>query len=159
MKKKLQTLGLSVSIVVLMGACTTGGYYSYDASTVRYLTPSMSGFITPVTADLQVSADKITYVETFSNNLTIRDINSIDNSGTVAYYKNYTVVQAVKKYNADVIVAPIFNIKTSEDFSTITVTVIGYPANYVNFRKATPEDINLVYPYQKESKVVIENPK
>jgi len=159
MKKLLQTLGLSVSIVVLMGACATGSFYSYDESTVRYLSPGMSGFITPVTADLQVSADKITYVETFPNTLTIRDINNIDNSGTVAYLKNHTVAQAVKKYNADVIVAPIFDIKTSEDFSTITVTVIGYTAKYVNFRKATPEDINLVYPCQKESKIVIENPK
>lgn len=159
MKKFLQTLGLSVTILILMGACTTGKFYSYDESTARYLSPGMTGFVTPTAADLQVAESRISHVETFPNTLKQNDVDDIEHSGTVNYLKNYTVAQAVKKYNADVIVAPLFDIKTSEDFSTITITVIGYPANYINFRKATPDDVNLVYPCQNESKIIIENSK
>lgn len=160
MKKKIQTLGLSVIVVILAVACTTTEmFYSYDESTARYLSPDMTGFVTPTAADLKVAEVRISHIETFPNTLKQSDIDDIENSGAVSYMKNFTIAQAVKKYNADVIVAPIFDIKTSEDFSTITITVIGYPANYINFRKATPEDVNLVYPCQNESKIVIENLK
>ncbi len=160
MKKILQILFFSIPIVVIMGGCyTTEKFYRYDESTVRYLTPGMTGFVTPTAADLQVSTTRISHAETLPNTLTQWDIDDIEHSGTVHYLKNYTVAQAVKKHNADVIVAPIFDIKTSEDFLTITITVTGYPANYINFRKATPGDIELVYPCLNESKIVIENPK
>lgn len=160
MKKNLQILFLSTLVVVVLGGCsTTEKFYRYDESTARYLTPGMTGFVTPTAVDLQISATRISHTETLPNTLTQRDIDDIEYSGTVHYLKNYTVSQAVKKYNADVIVAPIFDIKTSDDFSTITITVTGYTANYINFRKATSEDINLVYPCPKESKIVIENPK
>ncbi|MDX9695718.1 MAG: hypothetical protein RBT49_08010 [Bacteroidales bacterium] len=159
MKNKLRIFSLLSAILILMGSCTTEKFYSYDESTARYLSPEISGFVTPTVADLNVSDTRITHVETFQNTLKESDLNNIEESGTVQYFKNFTIAQAVKKYNADVIVAPIFDIKTSEDFSTITITVIGYPANYINFRKATSDDINLVYPCKKESKIIIENPK
>lgn len=159
MKNKLSFLCLFCVLFILMGSCTTERYYSYDESTARYLTPGMSGFVTPTVADLKVTETRITHVETFQNTLKQSDLNDIEQSGTVQYFKNFTIAQAVKKYNADVIVAPIFDLKTSEDFSTITITVIGYPANYVNFRKATTEDINLVYPYKNETEFIFENPK
>lgn len=159
MKKKSPILSLLCALCILMGSCTTEKFYSYDESTARYLSPEMSGFVTPTVADLKVTETKITHVETFQNTLRQSDLNDIEHSGTIQYFKNFTIAQAVKKYNADVIVAPIFDVKTSEDFSTITITVMGYPANYINFRKATTDDINLVYPCNKESKIIIENPK
>lgn len=138
-----------------MGGCKSY-QYGYDESTARYLKPEMTGFVTPTAADLHVFETRISHVENFPNTLTFGDIQNVNNSGTIEYFKNYTVAQAVKKHNADVIIAPVFDIKTSEDLLSIMVTVYGYPANYVNFRKATTEDLNLVYPCPKESTILIE---
>ena len=153
---------LFLLIPVLFVACKSDEYlYKYNESTARYLQPSMSGFITPTTADLNVSPTRISHSETFANELTeddfavsgtkIRGMSDDETSKLVnyespliQYMKNYTIGQAVKKYQADIIVGPIFEIKTSDDYEKITVTISGYPASYANFRKTTEADINLM---------------
>ena len=138
MKTLKATLILLVALFITSCMST---YYGYDESTARYMNPSMtSGYITPTIADLNVSKTKISETETYKNTLTSKDMNSAENSPTIEYLKNYTVSKAVKKHNADVIVAPIFDIKTSDDFETIEVNVSGYPANFVNFRNVKAAD-------------------
>lgn len=138
---------LKVTLILLIAlfvtSCTSSylTYYKYDESTARYMNPAMtSGYITPTIADLNVSKTKISETETYKNTLTSKDMNSAENSPTIEYLKNYTVSKAVKKHNADVIVAPIFDIKTSDDFETIEVNISGYPANFVNFRNVKVAD-------------------
>ena len=142
MKTLKATLILLVALFVT--SCMSSSYltyYKYDESTARYMNPAMtSGYITPTIADLNVSKTKISETETYKNTLTSKDMNSAENSPTIEYLKNYTVSKAVKKHNADVIVAPIFDIKTSDDFETIEVNVSGYPANFVNFRNVKAVD-------------------
>lgn len=160
---------LFLLVAFFASSCATTQYrYKYDESTARYLEPAMQGFITPSTADLNISNTRIYHTEIFANNLTTEDfrtsyattstpfsvypssqVQAVQSSANfdskkITYIKNYTIGEAVKKYNADVIVGPIFEIKTSEDYQTITVTVSGYPATYVNFRKATKEDVELM---------------
>lgn len=152
--KKIYLLFACVS--VLLFSCNTEEYlYKYNENTARYLQPSISGFVTPVTADLNVSLTRISHTETFDNELTKEDFNtsakySSDNgmsilvsndSPSIQYMKNYTIGQAVKKYGADIIVAPMFEVTTSADYLKITVTITGYPASYSNFRKITEADI------------------
>lgn len=154
MNNKMLIVGICVCIALLASACSTSRIvYRYDESTSRYIAPTMSGYVTPIAVDLRIDTIKIVYIENFPNTLTYKDVNNIENSGTIEYLKNYTIAQAVKKYSADVIVAPIFDVKTSEDFSTITITITGFPAHYINFRKATTEDINLIFPNNKECKI------
>ena len=146
----------------LLFSCSTEEYlYKYNESTARYLQPSISGFITPMTADLNVSSTRISHSETFDNELTAEDFKDApkimghtgenettlltsNDSPSIQYMKNYTIGQAVKKYGADIIVAPIMEITTSADYTKITVTVTGYPASYTNFRSATESDIKLL---------------
>ena len=53
---------LFLLIPVLFVACKSDEYlYKYNESTARYLQPSMSGFITPTTADLNVSPTRISH--------------------------------------------------------------------------------------------------
>lgn len=135
---------LFLLLAIFMTSCTQPSYltyYKYDESTARYMNPAMlPGYITPTIADLDISETKISETETYKNTLTSRDMNSAENSPTIEYLKNYTISKAVKKHNADVIVAPIFDIKTSEDYETIEVTISGYPANFVNFRNVKATD-------------------
>ena len=55
-------------------------------------------------------------------------------------------------HQADDIVTPTFEITPSEDLKYIEVTVTGYPANYINYRKATQEDVNLIVPFLDDNK-------
>ncbi len=151
---------LILAVPVLFVSCRSDEYlYKYNESTARYLQPSMSGFVTPTTADLNVSPTRITHTETFANDLTEDDFKTSyswrsnneetsklvsNDSPTIQYMKNYTVGQAVRKYQADIIVGPIFEIKTSDNYETVSVTVSGYPASYINFRKTTDADIELI---------------
>lgn len=130
---------------ILMSSCTHYlTYHKYNESTAQYMNPAMKpGFITPSIADLKVSSEKIIETVSYDNTLTQADIDNVDklkNSPTIEYLKNYTVSKVVKKYNADVIVAPVFDIKTSDDYEKIEVTLTGYPATYVNFRTVNAAD-------------------
>ena len=97
-----------------------------------------TGYISPTIADLDVSKTKISETETYKNTLTAEDI--AENSPAIEHFKNSIISKAAKKHNADVIVAPIFDIKTSEDGETIEVNISGYPANFVNFRNVKAAD-------------------
>lgn len=135
---------LILLVAIFMTSCMQPSYltyYKYDESTARYMNPAMlPGYITPTIADLNVAKTKISETYTYKNTLTSKDMNNAENSPTIEYLKNYTVSQAVKKHNADVLVAPIFDIKTSDDYTAIEVTISGYPANYVNFRNVKESD-------------------
>ena len=158
---------LLTCLSVLLFSCSTEEYlYKYNESTARYLQPSLSGYIIPMTADLNVSPTRISHSEIFDNELTADDFKSSNNSvrltneieltmltnndsPSIQYMKNYTIGQAVKKYGADIIVAPMIEITTSADYTKITVTITGYPASYTNFRKMTESDAKLLDALQK----------
>lgn len=139
---------LILLVAILLSSCSSL-YYKYDESTARYMNPAMIPIlITPTIADLDISNEKITATEKYDNTLTQYDFDNFDNSPTIEYLKNYTVSKVVKQYDADVIVAPIFDIQTSEDYGTINVTVTGYPAKFVNLRNVTESDSTAMKVYE-----------
>ena len=138
----IRPLLVGTILSLLFFSCkTTEESFSYKETTARYLQPSMSGYITPTVADLNVSSAKISHSETFEN--TIKDA-SLASSPELEYMKNYTLAQAVVINNADVLVGHIFDVKTQKKGEEVVVTVTGYPATYVNFRKATDDDLKLM---------------
>lgn len=118
--------------------------FGYDEATAHSIDPVASAHTTPVVADLTVTQTRITHKETFSNNLTAHDLANPGRSAEIRYLKDYTLTRAAKLNNADIIIAPTYDIKTSQDMNTITVEITGYPASYVNFRKATNADLDLI---------------
>lgn len=54
-------------------------------------------------------------------------------------YKKTALLNAAKKYGADVIVAATIEVETT-DSGNLKITVMGFPARYTNFRKATEKD-------------------
>lgn len=91
-------------------------------------------------ADLDVSSERFVYSETYSYEL----LNCSKNSGINAIEKRataYALYEVAKKYNADVIVAPLT--KMSITNSAVTITLCGYPATYKNFRKASMRDLQI----------------
>lgn len=139
---------------MLMTSCVPTEYvtrYRYDENTTRYITPTTQPtFISPTIADLDISSTKVVESETYDNTLSYYDVDNLNKgngSATLDYLKNLTISKVVKKHNADVIVAPIFDVKTSDDAKKIIITVTGYPATYKNFRMVTPADAEALRVY------------
>lgn len=148
---------LFLLVAILLSSCSA--IYTYRESTARYVEPMRAGFITPVVADMKISPTKISYTAKFENTLSKRDVISIMNdvnnnreAGIVLTWKKNTMAAALKQHQADDIITPTFEITPSEDLKYIEVTVTGYPANYINYRKATQEDVNLIVPFLDDNK-------
>lgn len=150
MKKKI-TLFAALAAFVL----TSCGTYTYQESTARFVEPSRAGFVTPVVADMDVQeAPIINEVEIFVK-LKNREINQIMaaemrgvESPLVLSWKKYALAQTLKKFKADDIVSPTFEIAPSGmKKNVLVVTVTGHPAVYKNYRKATQADVELMKPF------------
>lgn len=109
-----------------------------------YLSPQGKSFTTPLMTDITVDNERITYQQVFVNNLSEEDVKSPISSEAIQYMKKYTLTQAAFANNADIIVCPLIDIKTSDDFTLITVKLTGYPGSFSNFRKANKEDFDLI---------------
>ncbi len=60
--------------------------------------------------------------------------------------KNESMVQLLKKDKADIVLNPIYDIEINNN--KLSVTVIGYPAQYKNFRSAKPSDTATISIYK-----------
>jgi uncharacterized protein YceK len=92
-------------------------------------------FHIPVLANLDVSSTKVTgqATERGNYNLQILKVKAVNNAITAS--------------NADVLVEPRFTIDA--DTRSATVSVIGYPATYKNFRNVTENDSLLIKNIEK----------
>ena len=126
----------------LMTACAVQKT-TYRESSARVIEPGLSVIVTPLIADLQViSQEKITpYVEVFPYEVTLFNLKYVDN------FKRTALLNAAKKYNADVIVGAIIDVETTPK-GEFQISVTGYPARWVNFRNATAADTWMVDMFQ-----------
>lgn len=148
-------LTLCALVAVVLTSC---GTYTYQESTARFVEPSRAGFVTPVVADMVVQENKITHeVEVFAK-LKKREISQIMRaemqgveSPLVLSWKKYALAQTLKKYKADDIVSPTFEIAPSRmKKDVLVITVTGHLATYQNYRKATQADVELMKPFLEE---------
>ncbi len=108
----------------------------YRESSGRNIEPTQGAVFTPaLVADLDIMTDKsISNVVVFEDILvTTALLNDIDN------YKKMALFQTIQKHNADVMVASMINVNTSPN-GLLEITVVGYPARYVNFRQISNKD-------------------
>ena len=61
-------------------------------------------------------------------------------NGDLVNIRSYAIYMSSQKHNADVIVAATFNVKTNDDGNGYKVTVIGYPATFINWKTAEASD-------------------
>lgn len=144
--------------VFLFTSC--GSTYYYSENTVRYVEPQRAGFITPIVADMEISPNKIENTVEIPVELKKRDVAAIyaaesqgKESPIVLSWKKAALAITAKKYNADDIVSPVFEIYPSETKEKVLVIkVTGHPAVYKNYRKATKEDVELMRPFLEQDK-------
>lgn len=73
--------------------------------------------------------------------MTLFNLKYVDN------FKRTALLNAAKKYNADVIVGAIIDVETTPQ-GKFQVSVSGYPARWINFRNATAADTWMVDMFQ-----------
>ena len=133
MKKIILFLGIAAFVC----SCSTPKATSYSYSEYKTISPSQSVFAAPLMADIVVAKDRITYAERIDKNITTMTDAEVD--ALAKKEKENVIADALKAYNADVIVAPIVNITTDAN-QNLVIVICGYPATYNNFRNATESD-------------------
>lgn len=108
----------------------------YRESSGRSVEPTQGAVFTPaLVADLNIMTDKsVSNVVVFKDvTVTTALLNDIEN------YKKMALFQTIQKYNADMMVASMINVDTNSR-GQLELTVVGYPARYVNFRQISNKD-------------------
>lgn len=115
-----------VAIAFLAISCTTT-----RTTTSKRMDIYGSGVVQlPVVAELVVKETKVSGSARTASGQSVETV------------RNNAIANALKSANADVLIEPIFEVETNRGGTTVTVT--GFPGNYVNFRDATPDDVPLL---------------
>lgn len=114
----------AIAMLFLASCATT------KESTVKTMEIYGPGVIqNPVIADLDVREQKVSGTAT-------------GRRSAAKTVRNLALANALETAHADVLIAPSYELVTKGGRTTATVT--GFPANYKNFRHATPADSSLV---------------
>lgn len=126
--------------------------YWYNSTAARNLEPSHEILVTPLLADVEVQVkgpegrrtfDEIYYVDA--------DYTRESKDRFITELKKQALFDFSNRYNADVIIGALISTQTIDDDKDglvdregsrykVRITIIGYPANYVNFRNAKESD-------------------
>ena len=118
---------LLIALAAFFVSCQTS---IYTETQTRQNHPTFATNVIPLAADLQVSPQRI-----------VEDVKitpPVNSVYTTEIAKEHAIAATLKKYNADVLVAPLINVY--KENTTYHITVIGYPATLKNFRNATQLD-------------------
>jgi hypothetical protein len=113
-------------VAIALGSCSSGEYIQPG----RQANVDISNVITPVKI-MEYDADLSRKVEGVASGFLSKAVN-------VEYYKEQAVAKACIASNVDFMIDPVFTITTKGGM--VTVTVVGYPAKYVEIRNAVPDD-------------------
>ena len=143
-KRKTQVIMAFFLASVLFSGCHV---YSYEELGSRNIEPHHNVTTVPIIADIELlSKDKIVYTEKFQDvgspnsfidGLFRKKLASVD---IIDAYKYTAMAHALKQYNADFLIGAVYDVDYSSKSDCLTITITGFPANYKELRKATPED-------------------
>lgn len=68
----------------------------------------------------------------------------VELKGDVAEIRKWGTFQVIKDFNADVLLGPLFDVKTSDAGDYYELTVIGFPARFTNWRELGQSDYNWI---------------
>lgn len=134
-----------LTVAVLMFAVSASAQQhiekiEYQESSARNLEPEHLMLLTPLIADLEVSAIKVQHTETkaFENIVITQDVLKM-----MSELKKVALSRAARECKADVLVGTTIDVITNSN-GRLEITVTGYPAMYRNFRKAEAADLEVV---------------
>ncbi len=103
----------------------------------RLLDVTSNAYVRPLTVELIVDTMRGRIEDQWP--LT-KEMAEVEMKGDIANIRSYAVYMSSQRYNADVIVAATFNIKTDDEGTGYIVTIKGFPAVFANWKTAEPSD-------------------
>ena len=127
-------LALAICALGLFAEANAQRTEVYRSSQARLIEPQMGVYIKPLAADLEIDQTKGKVKDVWE--FTPDEVAAM--GGDEADVRTRALFMSVDKHDVDVIVAASFDLESTNSGSK--VTVIGYPAKYVNWRTASPAD-------------------
>ena len=122
MKTKKLILVIFLTFIGAIGAYAQKTNVRMQETQARLLDVTSNAYVKPLTVELQIDKSK----------------GRIKDEWTLT--REHAIYMSSQKHNADVIVAATFNVKTNDDGNGYKVTVIGYPATFINWKTAEASD-------------------
>ena len=113
---------------------------SIQETQARLLDVNPNAYVRPLTVEVQVTSEgRIT--DTWP--LTAEQVNALN--GDLANIRSWGVFQSSRKHNCDLIVAATFDFKSDPMTPGMYIlTVVGFPANFVNWKTASDDDLKWI---------------
>lgn len=108
--------------------------FRFQDTQARLLDVTSNAYVKPLTVELKVlTTTRVNEIIKLTKQEVEQDMN-----GDLSNIRSYAVYRASQLHNCDVIVAATFNVRTAD--GGYEVNIIGYPANFVNWKTATQDD-------------------
>ncbi len=111
----------------------------FQDTQARLLDVMTNAYVKPLTVELKILSE--TRVSDIIP-LTMQQVAEMDSK--LENIRSYAVYRSSQLHNCDVIVAATFNVRTNAAGDGYEVNIIGYPANFVNWKTATKEDLEWI---------------
>lgn len=135
MKKLLLVLTILATCAIFSSAQKTTVKKIQDTQ-ARMLDIKATGYVKPLAVELKVAATgRINQSWPLTKEQAENEM-----KGDLVNIRSWALFMTCEKYGADVIVAPTFNFKSTDDGEGYIITVVGFPANFVNWRTITEAD-------------------
>ncbi len=119
-----------------MGAFAQKAVVNFENTQTRVVGADANAYVKPLTVELKVINDQRIEDEWVFTQAEIESLN-----GEVNNIRSAAVYRSSAKYKVDAIVAATFRIRNNpKNDGSFLVEVKGYPANFVNWKTATPAD-------------------
>jgi hypothetical protein len=135
MKKGILIFALMLFGIGANAQKTTVKFHDTQA---RALETTTSSHVKPLVVEVEVSPAK------FTDEWPLSDEDVKGMNGDVSNLRSWATFQSAKKHNADVIVAPMYEIKNDEKTGIYSVTVVGYEGRFKNWRSINSTDYDWV---------------
>lgn len=132
MKKVIMTLAIALT---MMSCAMQKTSVDEQYTQARMLDVRADAHVKPLTVEVEIDRAAGRISETWS--YTKEDITAM--GGDLSNIRANGLYKTAQKHSADIIVAPLFDLRTAED-GTYRLTVIGYPGNFVNWKSLEAKD-------------------
>lgn len=134
---KTLILAISLTFIGVAGAQAQKTNVRMQETQARLLDVNSNAYVRPLTVELLIDKSKGRIKDEWT--LTKEQAEQ-EMGGDLANIRSYAIYMSSQKNNADVIVAATFNVKTNDEGNGYKITVIGYPATFINWKTADPSD-------------------
>ena len=112
---------------------------SFQSTQARAIEPALNAYVRPLTCELNL----ISTTRTRNTwHLTPEQIKSMN--GNIDNIRNWGIYQACQKYDCDIMVAVTYNLEAPDLSKGCDITIVGYPAVYVNWKTADKIDMDWI---------------